>query len=87
MGYGRTDRWVAGHCRRMYLLFNSAVIGAIFGWLLGEHVVAIEKSISRMSLSFESHATTATPHHAHVLKCGPHSWRTKLHGDLPQGRA
>jgi DNA replication protein DnaC len=22
-------------------------------------------------------------HHAHVLKCGPQSWRTKLHGDLP----
>jgi hypothetical protein len=44
VGYGRTDGWVAGHCRRMYLLFNSAVIGVIFGWLLGEHVVAIEKS-------------------------------------------
>jgi hypothetical protein len=24
-------------------------------------------------------------HHAHVLKCGPRSWRTKLHGDLPPG--
>ena len=22
-------------------------------------------------------------HHAHVLKCGPRSWRTKLHGDVP----
>ena len=22
-------------------------------------------------------------HHAHVLKCGPRSWRTKLHGNLP----
>lgn len=22
-------------------------------------------------------------HHAHVLKCGPKSWRTKLHTDLP----
>jgi hypothetical protein len=22
-------------------------------------------------------------HQAHVLKCGPGSWRTKLHGDLP----
>ena len=22
-------------------------------------------------------------HHAHVLKCGPRSWRTKLHTDLP----
>lgn len=22
-------------------------------------------------------------HHAHVLKCGPKSWRTKLRGDLP----
>ena len=21
-------------------------------------------------------------HHAHVLKCGPRSWRTKLHTDL-----
>ena len=21
-------------------------------------------------------------HHAHVLKCGPRSWRTKLQGDL-----
>jgi DNA replication protein DnaC len=24
-------------------------------------------------------------HHAHVLKCGPRSWRTKLQGDLPSG--
>ena len=24
-------------------------------------------------------------HHAHVLKCGPRSWRTKLLGDLPPG--
>lgn len=23
-------------------------------------------------------------HHAHVLKCGPRSWRTKLHSDLRQ---
>ena len=23
-------------------------------------------------------------HHAHVLKCGPKSWRTKLKSDLPQ---
>ena len=23
-------------------------------------------------------------HHAHVLKCGPRSWRTKVHGDLRQ---
>jgi DNA replication protein DnaC len=22
-------------------------------------------------------------HHAHLLKCGPRSWRTKLHCDLP----
>ncbi len=22
-------------------------------------------------------------HHAHILKCGPRSWRTKLHTDLP----
>ena len=22
-------------------------------------------------------------HHAHILKCGPRSWRTKLHSDLP----
>jgi DNA replication protein DnaC len=22
-------------------------------------------------------------HHAHVLKCGPRSWRTKVHTDLP----
>jgi len=21
-------------------------------------------------------------HHAHILKCGPRSWRTKLHSDL-----
>jgi DNA replication protein DnaC len=26
-------------------------------------------------------------HHAHVLKCGPRSWRTKLHGDLRQEQA
>jgi DNA replication protein DnaC len=26
-------------------------------------------------------------HHAHVLKCGPRSWRTKLHSDLPQQEA
>ena len=26
-------------------------------------------------------------HHAHVLKCGPRSWRTKVHTDLrPEGR-
>ena len=24
-------------------------------------------------------------HHAHVLKCDPRSWRTKLHSDLRQG--
>jgi DNA replication protein DnaC len=24
-------------------------------------------------------------HHAHVLKCGPRSWRTKVHADLPAG--
>ena len=24
-------------------------------------------------------------HHAHVLKCGPRSWRTKLQADLPPG--
>ena len=24
-------------------------------------------------------------HHAHVLKCGPRSWRTKLHTDLRAG--
>jgi DNA replication protein DnaC len=24
-------------------------------------------------------------HHAHVLKCGPRSWRTKVHSDLPLG--
>ena len=24
-------------------------------------------------------------HHAHVLKCGPRSWRTKVHSDLPAG--
>lgn len=24
-------------------------------------------------------------HHGHVLKCGPRSWRTKLHTDLPSG--
>ena len=24
-------------------------------------------------------------HHAHVLKCGPRSWRTKNQGDLPTG--
>lgn len=24
-------------------------------------------------------------HHAHVLKCGPRSWRTKVHTDLPSG--
>jgi DNA replication protein DnaC len=23
-------------------------------------------------------------HHAHILKCGPRRWRTKLHSDLPQ---
>ena len=23
-------------------------------------------------------------HHAHVIKCGPRSWRTKVHGDLQQ---
>jgi DNA replication protein DnaC len=23
-------------------------------------------------------------HHAHLLKCGPRSWRTKLRGDLPE---
>ena len=23
-------------------------------------------------------------HHAHVLKCGPRSWRTKIHTDLRQ---
>ena len=26
-------------------------------------------------------------HHAHVLKCGPRSWRTKLHTDLRQEEA
>ena len=26
-------------------------------------------------------------HHAHVLQCGPCSWRTKLHGDLPPGES
>jgi DNA replication protein DnaC len=26
-------------------------------------------------------------HHAHVLKCGPRSWRTKLHSDLHQEEA
>lgn len=26
-------------------------------------------------------------HHAHVLKCGPKSWRTKLRGDLPAEQA
>ena len=26
-------------------------------------------------------------HHAHVLKCGPRSWRTKLHGDVRAGEA
>jgi DNA replication protein DnaC len=26
-------------------------------------------------------------HHAHVLKCGPRSWRTKLHSDLHQETA
>ena len=26
-------------------------------------------------------------HHAHVLKCGPRSWRTKLHSDLRQEEA
>jgi DNA replication protein DnaC len=26
-------------------------------------------------------------HHAHVLKCGPKSWRTKLRGDLPTEQA
>lgn len=26
-------------------------------------------------------------HHAHVLKCGPRSWRTKLHGDLRPGES
>ncbi len=26
-------------------------------------------------------------HHADVLKCGPHSWRTKLQGDLPPGES
>jgi DNA replication protein DnaC/transposase len=26
-------------------------------------------------------------HHAHVLKCGPRSWRTKTHADLPQQEA
>jgi DNA replication protein DnaC len=25
--------------------------------------------------------------HAHVLKCGPRSWRTKLRGDLPPGES
>jgi hypothetical protein len=24
-------------------------------------------------------------HHAHVLTCGPRSWRTKVHADLPSG--
>ena len=26
-------------------------------------------------------------HHAHVLKCGPRSWRTKTHADLRQEQA
>ena len=26
-------------------------------------------------------------HHAHVLKCGPRSWRTKVHTDLRQEEA
>jgi DNA replication protein DnaC len=26
-------------------------------------------------------------HHAHVIKCGPRSWRTKVHGDLHQDEA
>jgi DNA replication protein DnaC len=26
-------------------------------------------------------------HHAYVLTCGPRSWRTKLHGDLPPGES
>ncbi len=26
-------------------------------------------------------------HHAHVIKCGPRSWRTKVHGDLHQEQA
>jgi hypothetical protein len=25
---------------------------------------------------------TAAEHHAHVLKCGPRSWRTKVQTDL-----
>jgi hypothetical protein len=24
-------------------------------------------------------------HHAHVLTCGPRSWRTRLHGERPSG--
>jgi DNA replication protein DnaC len=26
-------------------------------------------------------------HHAHVLKCGPRSWRTKVHVDLQSGES
>jgi hypothetical protein len=26
-------------------------------------------------------------HHGHILKCGPRSWRTKTHTDLPQETA
>ena len=26
-------------------------------------------------------------HHAHVLKCGPRSWRTKPHGEVRAGEA
>jgi DNA replication protein DnaC len=26
-------------------------------------------------------------HHAHVIKCGPRSWRTKVHGNLHQEEA
>jgi len=45
------------------------------------------QGLTQPERSFDEPAVTALLdrllHHAHVLKCGPRSWRTKLHTDLP----
>jgi DNA replication protein DnaC len=54
--------------RALKLLISNRAVDD-WGQLLGE-TAAVTASLDRLL------------HHAHVLKCGPRSWRTKLQTDL-----
>ena len=67
----RSSRYAAKNWCQLRITIGSALNRPVDDWgkLLGD-TAAVTALLDRLL------------HHAHVLKCGPRSWRTKVHTDL-----